>query len=286
MGDGRAARDLSFHALEVTSHDDFIGFQRPCSWQNSGCRTMSDRWKGGYRMIPGRKQEVEGEAREVLIALEGTTLEGTLVVPTEAVGLVLFAHGSGSSRHSPRNRFVAQVLHSQHIGTLLFDLLTRQEESVDQYTSQLRFDIPFLAQRLVGATRWSMNCVATHELKIGYFGASTGAGAALVAAAELCGVISAIVSRGGRPDLAGSALALVYAPTLLIVGGDDGPVIAMNREALARLKCPEKELVVIPGASHLFEEPGTLERAADAAADWFSRYFVPVERASAGNGRP
>ena len=230
-------------------------------------------------MIPGRKLELDGDKREVLIDLEGVTLEGTLALPKDAQGLVLFAHGSGSSRHSPRNRYVAQILQSQRIGTLLFDLLTRQEESVDQYSGELRFDIPFLARRLVGATRWIANDAGTRNLKVGYFGASTGAGAALVAAAELPGVVSAIVSRGGRPDLAGSALAIVRVPTLLIVGGDDEPVITMNREALERLQCPDKKLVIIPGATHLFEEPGTLEEVARVAAEWFSRHFTPVEKA-------
>lgn len=151
-------------------------------------------------MIAGRKVELDREEREVKIALEDVMLEGALVVPNDAKGLVLFAHGSGSSRHSPRNRYVAQILQSQHIGTLLFDLLTRQEESVDQHTGELRFNIRLLAKRLVGATQWAMSSDGTQELRIGYFGASTGAGAALVAAAELPGVVSAIVSRGCRPD--------------------------------------------------------------------------------------
>jgi putative phosphoribosyl transferase len=232
-------------------------------------------------MIPGRKLEFDGESREVLIDLEGVTLEGTLVLPKNARGLVLFAHGSGSSRHSPRNRYVAQILQSQHIGTLLFDLLTRQEELFDQHSGKLRFDIPFLAKRLVGATRWVMGSAGTQDLRVGYFGASTGAGAALVAAAELPGIVSVIVSRGGRPDLAGSALDLVRAPTLLIVGGEDESVITMNREALARLKCPDKRLVIIPGATHLFEEPGTLEEAARVAAEWFTRHFTPAGKAQA-----
>ncbi len=229
-------------------------------------------------MIPGRKLELDGERREVAIAVEDATLEGTLVVPNDAKGVVLFAHGSGSSRHSPRNIYVAQILNSQRIGTLLFDLLTRQEESVDQYTGKLRFDIPFLAKRLVVATRWIANDSGTRDLKVGYFGASTGAGAALVAAAELPRVVTAIVSRGGRPDLAGSALGLVRAPTLLIVGGLDEPVITMNREALARLKCPDKKLVIVPGATHLFEEPGTLEEAARVAAEWFSQHFTAAQK--------
>lgn len=232
-------------------------------------------------MIPGRKLQWDGDRREVLIDLEGVTLEGTLALPKDARGLVLFAHGSGSSRHSPRNRYVAQILQSQGIGTLLFDLLTRHEESVDQYSGELRFDIPFLARRLVGATRWLKSSPDTRELKVGYFGASTGAGAALVAAAELPEIVCTVVSRGGRPDLAGRALAVVRAPTLLIVGGDDEPVITMNRDALAKLKCPDKKLVIVPGATHLFEEPGTLEEVARVAAEWFTRHFIPAEKAQA-----
>jgi putative phosphoribosyl transferase len=236
-------------------------------------------------MIPDRNLELDGGRYEVAIAVEGARLEGSLVVPTDAMGLVLFAHGSGSSRHSPRNQYVAQILQAQGIGSLLFDLLTRQEESVDEYTGKLRFDIPFLAERLVAATRWIANDSRTRNLKVGYFGASTGAGAALMAAAELPKVVSAIVSRGGRPDLAGSALGLVHAPTLLIVGGLDEPVITMNREALARLQCPERKLVIIPGANHLFEEPGTLEAAAKIAAEWFSRHFAHVEIAQRASAR-
>jgi len=226
-----------------------------------------------------------GHQREVVVNLDGVTLEGTLVVPVDAQGIVLFAHGSGSSRHSPRNRYVAQVLRSQGIGTLLFDLLTRPEELADQRSGELRFDIPFLARRLVGATHWIANNAGTRDLKVGYFGASTGAAAALVAAAELSTLISAIVSRGGRPDLAGRALAVVRAPTLLIVGSKDTPVITMNREALAHLQCADKKLVIIPGATHLFEEPGTLEAAAKVAAEWFSRHFLPAEKAQEASVR-
>ncbi len=223
-------------------------------------------------MIPGPK--VQGDIRrEVSINLEGTKLEGTLVLPTDANGLVLFAHGSGSSRHSPRNRFVAQVLHSRKIGTFLFDLLTQEEEARDRYTGELRFNIPFLASRLIGATKWAVSASEARGLKIGYFGASTGAGAALIAAGELSELVSAVVSRGGRPDLAEEALGYVRAPTLLIVGGNDEPVIAMNREALTRLYCVDKKLVIIPGATHLFEEPGTLEEVARLAAEWFSEHF-------------
>jgi putative phosphoribosyl transferase len=235
--------------------------------------------EGSLNMIPGRQsQQSDGIKREVLVELEGVVLEGTLVLPGGADGLVLFAHGSGSSRHSPRNRYVAQVLQAHGIATLLFDLLTRREESIDEYSGELRFDIPFLAKRLIGATKWIMNSPDTKDLKVGYFGASTGAGAALVAAAELPDVVSAVVSRGGRPDLAEDALRSVQAPTLLIVGGDDEPVISMNREALAKLKCPDKKLVIIPGATHLFEEPGTLEEVARVAAEWFSLHLKPAKK--------
>ena len=234
--------------------------------------------EGRMDMIPGRMSQRDGIKREVLIDVEGTTLEGALVLPKDANGLVLFAHGSGSTRHSPRNRYVAGVLNSQHIGTLLFDLLTRQEEALDRYTGELRFNIPFLAKRLIGATNWTMSSPDTNGLKVGYFGASTGAAAALIAASELPGLVSAVVSRGGRPDLAEEALGSVYAPTLLIVGGDDEPVISMNREALARLYCPDKKLVIIPGATHLFEEPGTLEEVARLAAQWFRQHFSTAEK--------
>jgi putative phosphoribosyl transferase len=233
--------------------------------------------KRSSTMITGRKSELDGDKREVLIDVDGARLEGKLALPKGARGLVLFAHGSGSSRHSPRNRHVAQIFQSQGIGTLLFDLLTSNEEPVDRYTGELRFDVPFLAKRLIGATRWIRNTANINDLKLGYFGASTGAAAALVAAAELPDAISAVVSRGGRPDLALGALGSVCAPTLLIVGGDDKPVISMNREALTELRC-EKKLVIIPRATHLFEEPGALEQVARVAAEWFIRHFTPVEK--------
>jgi putative phosphoribosyl transferase len=229
-------------------------------------------------MIPGRKSKQDGMESEVSIEADNALLQGTLHVPEGCSGIVLFAHGSGSSRRSPRNRYVAQVLQSHGIATLLFDLLTREEESVDAFTGELRFNIPLLAKRLLDATRWVMRRPDLQDLRIGYFGASTGAGAALVAAARLPDVVCAIVSRGGRPDLAAEALRNVEAPTLLIVGGDDEPVIGMNRTALAKLKCPEKELVLVPGATHLFEEPGTLEEVARIAADWFVRYLPAADR--------
>ncbi len=222
-------------------------------------------------MVTARQQIAH--AREMHIHVSGVTLTGTLVIPAPAEGLVLFAHGSGSSRHSPRNQFVAQALQSRNIGTLLFDLMTREEEAVDQLTGELRFDIPFLAQRLVAVTRFVLDLPETSILKTGYFGASTGAAAALVAAAEVHGEVKAIVSRGGRPDLAGAALSRVSAPTLLIVGGDDEPVIEMNESAMAKLAAREKKLVIVPGATHLFEEPGKLEIVAQLAADWFAKYL-------------
>lgn len=229
-------------------------------------------------MVPSRRSEWEGVEHELSIQVEGAALEGTFTLPNDAKGLVLFAHGSGSSRHSPRNRYVAEVLHTHGIATLLFDLLTGEEELLDQYTGALRFDIPFLAARLIGATKWMTKSPDARDLKIGYFGASTGAGAALVAAAELPDVVSAVVSRGGRPDLAKDALPVVRAATLLIVGGDDEPVIAMNREALARLGSRDKKLVIVPGATHLFEEPGTLEEVARLAAEWFVLHFQSDQR--------
>jgi putative phosphoribosyl transferase len=212
--------------------------------------------------------------RTVEIPIGNERLEGELIVPVGAAGVVLFAHGSGSSRHSPRNQRVAQVIRYGGNGTLLFDLLSREEEAIDLNTRHLRFDINLLSARLADATRWIMSEPEVGDLKIGYFGASTGAAAALVAAAELGTDISAVVSRGGRPDLAGDALLDVTAPTFLIVGERDEPVIEMNEEALARLRC-EKKLQVIPGATHLFEEPGTLDKVAQLAADWFRQYLQP-----------
>src|SRR5258707_4003482 len=190
------------------------------------------------------------------------TLEGSLGVSESARGIVLFAHGSGSGRLSPRNRFVAQQLREAGLATLLIDLLTDEEEAVDQYTAHLRFDIGLLADRLVGATDWLAEDTRTADQTVGYFGASTGAGAALVAAARRPSQVGAVVSRGGRPDLAGNALSAVQGPTPLLVGGDDGPVIGLNEQALDRLAAPAKKLVIVPGASHLFEEPGKLEEVA------------------------
>ncbi len=208
------------------------------------------------------------------VQVSGTvTLEGTLGITKTPQGVVIFAHGSGSSRHSPRNRYVAKILRNSGLVTLLIDLLTVDEEAVDIHTMQLRFDIQLLAKRLVETTDWIEQNPDTQKLSIGYFGASTGAAAALVAAAERSNAIRAVVSRGGRPDLAGPSLQRVKSPTLLIVGGDDLPVIDINREALKQLHC-EKKLVIVPGATHLFEEPGKLEEVARLAADWFTRYLT------------
>lgn len=209
----------------------------------------------------------------VSITIGPVTLKGSLVIPAEAQGIVLFAHGSGSSRHSPRNRFVAEELQKTGLATLLFDLLTHEEEQVDMFTRELRFDTELLASRLVGATQWIKTHTETKNLRIGYFGASTGAAAALIAATRIPEDIDAVVSRGGRPDLAGAALSKVKTPTLLIVGGVDYPVIDMNETALKRIPATKK-LVIVPGASHLFEEPGTLEAVARQAADWFTQYLV------------
>jgi putative phosphoribosyl transferase len=214
-------------------------------------------------------------ANEITIPLKGVKLAGELVLPEDAMGLVLFAHGSGSSRHSPRNQYVARVLRQGKVGTLLFDLLTAEEEQAEAYTRHLRFNIPFLAERLVEATRWALDRATPRDINVGYFGSSTGAAAALVAAAELGDSISAVVSRGGRPDLAGDALPRVAAPTLLIVGKNDAPVIPLNEEAYDRLTC-EKALRLVPGASHLFEEPGTLEIVAQMASEWFDNHLHPL----------
>ena len=215
------------------------------------------------------------EERPVQVPAGSVTLDGNLTLPGDARAVVLFAHGSGSSRHSPRNRYVARVLNEAKLATLLIDLLTLHEEVIDTRTAHLRFDIDLLAERLVDATDWLTQFPDTKHLPIGYFGTSTGAAATLAAAAVRPDVVGAVVSRGGRPDLAGSALPRVRAPTLLIVGGDDGQVIELNRAALAQLCC-EKQLVIVPAATHLFEEPGALDEVARLARDWFQRYLIPV----------
>ena len=199
-------------------------------------------------------------------------VDGNLVIPEDALGIVLFAHGSGSSRFSPRNRTVARALNDGGMATLLIDLLTAEEEAIDRVTARLRFDIDLLTQRVIGATDWLAQAPEISTLRIGYFGASTGAAAALMSAAYRPETVSAIVSRGGRPDLAITGLSYVLAPTLLIVGGNDVPVIEMNRAALAELCC-EKRLELVPGATHLFEEAGALEQVTQLAFDWFTRYL-------------
>jgi putative phosphoribosyl transferase len=210
--------------------------------------------------------------RDVLIPSGQLQLEGELNIPAGASGVVLFAHGSGSSRHSPRNKYVARTLHESDIGTLLFDLLTQEEEEEEKFTRHLRFDISLLARRLVDATYWIKTQTDVQTLPIGYFGSSTGAAAALVAAAELGRQVAVVVSRGGRPDLAGASLPKVEAPTLLIVGGRDEQVISLNWDSYRRLHC-EKQVEIVDRATHLFEEPGALEEVARLAAGWFKRHF-------------
>jgi putative phosphoribosyl transferase len=205
---------------------------------------------------------------EVQIPAGPAVLSGSLTIPENAVGLVLFAHGSGSSRHSPRNQFVARTLNNGGLATLLFDLLTPEEEAADVRTREHRFNIGLLAERLVHATRWAKQQEQTRNLRIGYFGSSTGAAAALVATAEISDDVGAVVSRGGRPDLAGDALPKVKAPTLLIVGGNDDIVIELNEMARDQMRC-EVKLEIVPGATHLFEGPGALEKVAKLASDWF-----------------
>jgi putative phosphoribosyl transferase len=209
---------------------------------------------------------------EVCIPAVGVRLDGNLTIVDGATALVLFVHGSGSSRHSPRNQFVARTLNNAGLGTLLFDLLTPEEEAIDARTAELRFNIKLLAERLVHATKWAKQQHQTRNLRIGYFGSSTGGGAALVAAAEGSQDVGAVVSRGGRPDLADEALPRVKAPTLLIVGGDDDIVIELNEQARDRMRC-EVKLEIVPGATHLFEEPGALDRVAQLASDWFVNHI-------------
>ncbi len=209
---------------------------------------------------------------ELRIPVGNVEVAGSLTLPPSTKGVVLFAHGSGSSRFSPRNQYVAKEFNKAGIGTLLFDLLTQEEEEEDIVTAEYRFNIALLAERLIGATEWLRNDSNTRNLKVGYFGASTGAAAALIGAAKLPDNISAVVSRGGRPDLAGDYLPGVKAPTLLLVGGWDIEVIELNKQAMARMSA-EAKLVIIPGATHLFEEPGKLEEVAKFSVDWFKKYL-------------
>jgi pimeloyl-ACP methyl ester carboxylesterase len=206
----------------------------------------------------------------------GGQIEADVWVPNLAIGLVMFAHGSGSSRFSSRNQAVAKALQEQKLGTVLLDLLTRDEEQIDLRTAEYRFDIERLGRRVVAATDWLQDRADLKALPLGYFGASTGAAAALIAAAERPAIVRAVVSRGGRPDLAGSALPKVKAPTLLIVGGHDEPVIDLNEQAKAQMDSTHVELKIVPGATHLFEEPGTLEQVEELAGDWFVQYLHPA----------
>ena len=221
------------------------------------------------------KSDSEATRTPIQMPIDGQTLSGDFNRPEDAQGLVLFAHGSGSSRHSPRNQLVARTLERRQLATLLIDLLTPREDAIDERTAQYRFDIPLLAGRLATIVDWLRQRKETAPLPIGLFGASTGGGAALMAAADRPRDIAAVVSRGGRPDLAGAALPEVIAPTLLIVGGFDTPVIQMNRDAMKHMR-GEVKLEIVPGATHLFEEPGTLERVANLAGDWFAYYLRPV----------
>jgi dienelactone hydrolase len=220
--------------------------------------------------INGRAEQ---EMNEIRIPAGRAILAGSLIVPPNAAALVLFAHGSGSSRHSPRNQFVAHTLNVAGLGTLLFDLLMPEEEALDIHTREYRFNISLLAERLIHATKWVAAQEQTRDLRIGYFGSSTGGAGALVAAAELSHDVGAVVSRGGRPDLAGDALPKVRAPTLLIVGGNDDIVIELNEMARNQMRCDVK-LEIIPGATHLFEEPGALEKVAKLARDWFGAHLA------------
>jgi dienelactone hydrolase len=225
-------------------------------------------------------RDTASEPQEIAIAVPGGRLSGALAMPANAKGIVLFAHGSGSSRHSPRNRYVAEILQQAGLATLLMDLLNRDEDAIDQYTREFRFDIGLLSDRLTGAVDWLARNPETRGLPIGLFGASTGAAAALRAAAVRPDLVRAVVSRGGRPDLAGEALARVQAPTLLIVGAEDVHVIPLNESARRQLHAPA-QLMLVPGATHLFEEPGTLAAASRLARDWFLEHVVPISSGAA-----
>ena len=226
-----------------------------------------------------REKQPDTARIRVVVPIGGQSLHGDLSLPANPRGIVLFAHGSGSSRHSPRNQFVARTLERRKLATLLIDLLTTEEEIIDEQTAEYRFDIPMLAGRLLLIVDWLRQRLDTSPLPIGLFGASTGGGAALIAAANCPREIAAVVSRGGRPDLAGEALPMVKTPTLLIVGGFDGLVIEMNRDAMRQMT-GEVTLEIVPGATHLFEERGALERVAELAGAWFERYLQPVAAAA------
>jgi putative phosphoribosyl transferase len=237
------------------------------------CNSVNVEFISEWRVNVKESSNKDKRDSEVRIPIDSIILEGNLTIPQGAKGIVIFAHGSGSSRHSSRNQYVAQELQKEGFGTLLFDLLTVEEEKIDMVTRHLRFDIDLLANRLAEVTTWILSNPDTEEVNIGYFGASTGAAAALIAAKEHSNVVKAVVSRGGRPDLAERALHDVKAPTLLIVGGEDFQVIDMNQWALDRLTVKEKQLKIVPGATHLFEEPGALEEVAYLAGEWFKKYL-------------
>lgn len=248
---------------------------------------LLERARAGGAGADGEAADEEAQADSlaeelpVEIEIDDARLLGSLSIPAGATGLVLFAHGSGSSRHSPRNRRVAEALQGAGLATLLFDLLTEEEESVDERTGHLRFDVELLAERVLGAALATRELPETSALRLGYFGASTGAAAALIAAARRPDLVGAVVSRGGRPDLAGAYLEEVVAPTLLIVGGEDTEVLALNREALEMLRGP-RQLAIVEGATHLFEEPGALEEVARAASEWFVHHLSPAALEATG----
>ncbi|HZD59609.1 MAG TPA: NAD(P)-dependent oxidoreductase [Anaerolineae bacterium] len=262
------AEGKEFEAASKEARDPYNILERPnvIVTPHAGFNTLEANRQTSMQAVDKIKKNLHKS--EITIPIDDINLQGNLDIPEGARAIVLFAHGSGSSRFSPRNRFVAKVLRDAGLATLLFDLLTEQEESIDMITAELRFNIGLLADRLAKVTKWITENPSTNNLKIGYFGASTGAAAALIAASINPGTVYAIVSRGGRPDLAGSALPGVDAPTLLIVGSNDLPVIELNEEALREIRV-EKKLQIIPGATHLFEEPGALEEVARLAGDWF-----------------
>ena len=275
VGENMIGRDTACTCKECDH-----GFARDCLKINCTCCNQESHsmiLDGIVGLAPiSKRHGLYTEVRSVLIPIDSIKLHGDLTIPKNAEGIVLFAHGSGSSRHSSRNKYVAQVLQKAGLATLLIDLLTEDEEKVDDYTAHLRFDIDLLAKRLVDTTNWLIKNPDTKNLNIGYFGASTGAAAALVSSVDCPDAINAIVSRGGRPDLAGPILSRVKAPTLLIVGGNDSQVIEMNEEALNLLET-EKKIAIVPGATHLFEEPGTLEQVARLAADWFVTHITKIK---------
>jgi len=278
---GEATRELVERVPDSRGSIRMRSFHFDESGQYSRFRTRRDCKRKKCLRLTRREFEMQHTMTERAIKITAAGLDGDLVVPESARGAILFAHGSGSSRHSSRNRYVAEVLQHGGFATLLLDLLTAAEEEVDLRNRRLRFDIDLLAGRLMQATDWLQREPETSDLPVGYFGASTGGGAALVAAASRPSAVGALVTRGGRPDLAGPFLPAVKTPTLLIVGGDDDIVIQLNREALAKLRC-EKRLSIVHGATHLFEEPGTLEKVSKLALTWFQQYLGNARRTASG----